>query len=713
MRLWSATIAALIALLFAAPASAQTQPAFVSADPMVEASLVSDRVSVAPGETFSLALRQEITPGWHTYWRNPGDSGEATRLELTLPEGWTATALEWPAPTAYPLGPLTNYGYSDRVTLPLTVSAPDGASGPVTIEAYASWLVCEDICIPEDAALSLTLDVGESRPAPDGAALIADARRRVPPAVDGLDAGLLVENGRAVLTASGPLFEGGAEAVRNLAFFPYEAGVIDHAAAQDVALADGAMRLETRAGFDVRDGVTNAHGGVITFERFENGAWRARSAALEAAPGVRVNDLAAIAAPSAAGGAGAPGSPDPAPAPASIGFLQAALLALAGGLLLNLMPCVFPILSMKALTLVQKRGADRSEARLHGLLYGAGTIATFLALGGGLLALRVLGLPDLWGFQLQSPLIIILLAGLMFLIGLNFLGAFEIGTSLQGVGGNVQGGTRSGAFLTGVLAVFVAAPCLAPFMTGALAFAFTQPPLASLTIFGFLGVGLAAPFVLVAFQPGLLSVLPKPGPWMERFKQFLAFPMFATAIWLVWVLSVQTGAQGVLFALLALLALAFGVWAFRMGGLGGRATAAAGVAASLAAVLMVSRLEPVEASGAGGEWEDWSVARVEQLQAEGRAVFVDFTAAWCVTCQVNKLGALSSEGVRAAFTEHDVALLRADFTNRDAEIAAELNRRGSAGVPLYLMFPAGGGEPAILPPLLTEAIVIRSVEDAV
>jgi len=700
----------LFAAFVGAPAAAQPT-GFGGGERMVEARLLADRSAVAPGERVSIALHQDITPGWHTYWRNPGDSGEPTRLFLTLPDGWTAGEIEWPAPTAYPLGPLTNYGYSDQVTLPMTLSVPaDAPSGPVTIEARATWLVCEEICIPEEADLTLSLEVGESVADEAGAAQIADARRLVPQPAAGLESGLILEDSALVLTASGPTFAGGAEAIREVAFFPHEAGIIDHAAEQPVALADGALRIDLEAGFDIDDAVTNVHPGVITFERFENGGWRDRAVEIAPQPGAAVNALSAGTTTAPTGPASEAGAP---PAPASIGFLQAALLALAGGLLLNLMPCVFPILSMKALTLVNKRGSERGEAALQGLLYGAGVILTFLALGGALLALRVLGLPDLWGFQLQSPIVVLMLAGLMFLIGLNFIGAFEIGTSLQGVGGSVKGGTRTGSFLTGVLAVFVAAPCLAPFMTGALAFAFTQPPAASLAIFGFLGVGLAAPFVLVASQPSLLNALPKPGPWMERFKQFLAFPMFATAIWLVWVLSVQTGSQGVLFALLTLLGLGFTVWALRQAGVLAKGAAALGAVAAAAAVLAVSRVEMVEASGAGAGWEDWSVARVEQLQAEGRPVFVDFTAAWCVTCQVNKLGALSDSRVLAAFAEHDVALLRADFTNRDPEIAAELGRWGSAGVPLYLMFPADGGEPDILPPLLTETIVIRSVEDAV
>ncbi|WP_286800543.1 protein-disulfide reductase DsbD family protein, partial [Oceanicaulis sp. UBA2681] len=374
----------------------------------------------------------------------------------------------------------------------------------------------------------------------------------------------------------------------------------------------------------------------------------------------------------------------------------------------------FPVLSMKALTLVEKRGAEKSEARTLGLVFAAGVIGTFLALGGLLLILRVAGLPALWGMQLQAPLVVAGLATLMFLIGLNFMGAFEIGTSLQSVGSGVKDSGRKGAFLTGVLAVFVAAPCLAPFMTGALAFALTQPALASLTIFAFLGVGLAFPFVLVTFMPGVLALLPKPGPWMTRFRQILAFPMFATAIWLVWVLTAQLGPNGALWLMLALLAASFTVWALGLSGLAGRATALLGVVLTLGALSVTARMEPVSQTVQGqSEWAVWSESAVREAQSAGRPVFVDFTAAWCVSCQVNKLGALSERGVKAAFAEHDVALFRADFTNRDPEIAAALARHGSAGVPLYLMYPANSGAPEVLPPLLTGGLVIQSVNEAV
>ena len=700
----------LLALFLMLVASAPAVAQFGSTEPMVDAALVSDRTSVEPGETFHLALHQQITPGWHTYWRNPGDSGEPTRLELTLPDGWRTGEMIWPAPHSYDLGPLTNYGYSAEVTLPVPVTAPDNAAeGPLTINAFATWLVCEDICIPEEAELTLTLDVGASTVDRAGQALINQALEQAPDRAPDMRAGLEGDSDGLVLTLSDPRFDGAS--LSDVTFYPHDSGVIDHAADQSVTHEGENLRLDVAAGYLSRNGVDQARTGVLVYTARRGNEWSEEAVEFTAREGLRVNELAASSS-SVAGvsGQGALRAPEP----QSIGFLQAAGLALLGGLILNLMPCVFPVLSMKALTLVEKRGAERGEARALGLVFAAGVVGTFLVLGGLLLVLRVAGLPALWGMQLQAPLVVAGLATLMFLIGLNFLGVFEIGTSLQSVGSGVKDSGRRGAFLTGVLAVFVAAPCLAPFMTGALAFALTQPALASLTIFVFLGVGLAFPFVLVSFVPGLLNLLPRPGAWMTRFREILAFPMFATAIWLVWVLSAQLGSDGVLWLMLALLASSFTVWALRLGGPMGRITVLAGVLLTLGALSVTARLEPVTRTVSGqSEWAQWSESAVAEAQAAGRPVFVDFTAAWCVSCQVNKLGTLSDSRVRDLFAQQDVALFRADFTNRDPVIADALARHGAAGVPLYLVYPPESGDPEVLPPLLTSGIVIRAVNDAV
>lgn len=690
-------LTALFALLVISSGIAQAQ--LGGQDPMVEASLISDRESVAAGDVVHLALHQDITPGWHTYWRNPGDSGEATRLELDLPEGWIQGEMIWPAPNSYPLGPLTNYGYSNAVTLPVPITIPEGTpAGSYPIEANATWLVCEAVCIPEDARLSFTLSVGPTLLDLEGDGLISEARAAAPVALDsGFEAGFAEAGEGLVLTLNAPDLN---EAVRDIELFPVQSGVLDHAGRQDIvseiASEGGQVRVDVDRGYLTRASLPGPSEFVLSFERNGATGWTREAVRFVAQPGQSVNDLLP---PGAAATAVAQ--------PQSIGFLQAALYALIGGLILNLMPCVFPVLSMKALTLVEKRDAARSEARLLGLIFAAGVIVTFVALGAALLTLRVAGLPGLWGLQLQAPVVVMGLALLMFLIGLNFMGVFEVGTRLQNIGSGVRDSGRRGSFLTGVLAVFVAAPCLAPFMAGALAFALVQPPLASLSVFVFLGVGLAAPFVIVSFFPGLLGFLPRPGPWMVRFRQILAFPMFAAAIWLVWVLVTQVGNDGVIWALGAFLAAGFAAWAFSLKGWSGRVTGTLGALLTIGAVL-VAASPPNDA-----RWQTWSPEAVQQAQAEGRPVFVDFTAAWCVTCQVNKVGALADGDVITTFLAHDVALFRADFTSRDPVIADELARHSAPGVPLYLVFPADGSAPEVLPPLLTRSIVIQAVEQSV
>ena len=431
--------------------------------------------------------------------------------------------------------------------------------------------------------------------------------------------------------------------------------------------------------------------------------------------------------PASAAGLGAPPArAPPIAAPGGLGLASAAVFAFLGGLILNLMPCVFPVLAMKAASLAGHGGGAHIEARRQGLAFGAGALMTFLALAGLLIALRAAGAQLGWGFQLQDPPVVAALALLMLAIGLNLSGVFEIGSSLQGVGSGLAGrGGPGGAFFTGVLAVVVAAPCTAPFMGSALGWALTQPPLAALTVFAALGIGFAAPFVAVSFAPALLDRLPRPGPWMETFKNALAFPMYATAGWLVWVVTQQAGADALARVLAASVALALAAW---LGGLAQKRMAhsrRAGlqvVAATLLLALAVfavvgpryaEAVTPTPGvTQADLAFEPYSPERLAELRAEGRPVFVNYTAAWCISCQVNDRVALSTRAVAAAMRNNNVAYLKADWTKRDPVIAAELARYGRAGVPLYLVYGAGGGEPAILPAILTEGMVVRALDAA-
>jgi thiol:disulfide interchange protein DsbD len=400
----------------------------------------------------------------------------------------------------------------------------------------------------------------------------------------------------------------------------------------------------------------------------------------------------------------------------NLGLAAAALFAFLGGLILNLMPCVFPILAMKAASLAGHGGGESAEARKQGLAFGAGSVLTFLALAGVLIALKAAGSAIGWGFQLQSPPVVAVLCLLMLAVALNLSGLFEVGTSLQGAGsGLASRGGMAGSFFTGVLAVVVAAPCTAPFMGPALGWALTQPAAAALVVFLGLGVGFAAPFVLVAYAPGLLSRLPKPGAWMETFRKALAFPMYGAAAWLAWVLAQQAGPEDLakLFAAAVVVALAGWLLGMRQrrASSGAVATVTEIIVFMLAVVTITSVALP-ESKAAELQSEPYSPTRLAELQAAGRPVFVNYTAAWCVSCQVNDKVAISTHAVEQAFARHKVAYLKADWTKRDGAIAAELASHGRAGVPLYLVYGTGGGDGVILPSILTPDIVVKAVEAA-
>lgn len=675
------------------------------------AELVAASQGVSPGQTVTVALRQKIQKGWHTYWRNAGDSGEPTKITWSLPAGWTASDFTWPAPKRLPVGPLTNYGYEDEVLLPVTVTAPAGAApgSTVTLKAVANFLVCADICVPEDANLSLQLPI-TAGPAPAdpqwGAKIVRTVADAPKPA--GLTAAFEKQGEAVKLAIVGPALRG--VDLTGAYFFPFAGTVIDHAKPQTIDRGPEGLTLSLPPGYDFQSPTPpKSLAGVLEV-------------------GGKAYELTAAAGPLPAGAAGLGPPPVKIAAPAgaaNLGLASAAALALVGGLILNLMPCVFPVLAMKAASLAGHGGHD-AAARRQGLAFGAGVLVTFLGLAATLIALRAAGSAVGWGFQLQDPPVVAALALLMLLVALNLSGVFEIGTSLQGVGTDLAArGGLSGSFFTGVLAVVVAAPCTAPSMGPALGWALTQPPAAALVVFLALGVGFALPFVAVAFVPGLLSRLPRPGPWMDIFKKALAFPMYAAVVWLVWVLTVQVGSDAVPRILGAAVALALAAWiagaAQRQHASGRHHVGLAAAATLVGAVAVVggvlwpaySLAETPTASGeAKLDEQAYTPEKLATLQAEGRPVLVNYTAAWCVSCQVNDRVALSTNAVSDALKRNNAVYLKADWTKRDASIAAELARFGRAGVPLYLVYGAKGGEPAILPSILTEGVVVKALDAA-
>jgi len=651
------------------PAAAGSAP--VTA-PHVRVELLTETTSVQPGHDLSVGIRFALDEGWHVYWRNPGDSGEAPTVTWTLPAGFVAGELEWPRPEAIATGPLTNFGYDGTVLLPTTIRVPRELPGgpPVELRAHAKWLVCNaDECIPGSATLATTLPAGPGAPGP-AAALFAATRTRLPTPPPG-DWSVSA----SALPGAITLAVRGAHVPVDPAprFFPFGREVIEHAAPQRLERAADGFRLV----FTPWSGATTA------------------PAALAGLLTVGEHAYAVVV---------------PTRAPVA---LRPFALAFAGGLLLNLMPCVFPVLALKALALVGLAREGRRRMRLHGLAYGVGVVASFWVLAGALLAVRAGGAQLGWGFQLQSPVVVALLASLFFWMALALLGVTSIGGAIMGVGNRLTVGSGYRAsFFTGALATVVATPCTAPFMGTALGYALVQTPAVALGVFTSLGVGLAAPYVAITFAPALGAYLPRPGAWMETLEQLLAFPLLATVVWLVWVLSLQAGPGAAATMLAALLLLGFAAWiARRGGGRRARVVAAAVVAVALALESrLVPSAEPLASAPSALAWEPYSAARLGELRRVGRPVFVDFTAAWCVTCQVNERLALAAPAVTAKMRALGVVPVRADWTRPNADISRALQEFGRDGVPLYVLYSGREREPPrILPQILTSETVLTEL----
>lgn len=700
-----------VAAQLALPARAAPASPVVTT-PHVRAELVAQAPDgVAPGAPLQVGLRIVHQPGWHTYWKNAGDSGLPTELAWTLPPGISAGDIAWPVPRKIAIGTLANHGYEGTVLLPVPLTvAPDFAppaalagAPSVDLRLKASWLVCRQECIPEEGEFALRLPVRGSTALDAGAfeaaraaqpvALAAPGRVEIdgatlrvqlddlPPAARGRSLELFFETADVIRTAATPQqsWDGG----RWRATVP----LADHRSASPAEMPVVVALAEA----DRRDGAPIAWRAVAPV----SGTWPATPAPATVSPALQ----AALAANLAA----------PLPAPAA-GFFAALLGALLGGLLLNLMPCVFPVLAIKVLGFA-RHGGDRAGHRRAGLAYTAGVLASFLALGAAMLALRAAGSQLGWGFQLQSPAVVAALAALFTLIGLNLAGLFEVrmpGTA--SLGGLRARHPRVDDFLSGVLAVVVASPCTAPFMGASLGLAVGLPPAQALALFAALGLGLALPYLVASFVPAVARRLPRPGAWMDTLRRLLAFPMFATVAWLVWVLGRQSGVDGAGALLALLVCLAAVAWAFTLRGRTrlGLAGALLAVTALTAAALGGNIVDPAPPASAGGapgagvadaRWQPWSVRRVAELHAQGRPVFVDFTAAWCVTCQYNKQTTLADTALLAEFDTRRVALLRADWTRQDPAITAALAALGRSGVPVYVL-QAPGRAPVVLSEIL-------------
>jgi thiol:disulfide interchange protein DsbD len=666
----------LVTLLTATPALGQ------DVQPKVHARLVAEDNAIAPGGTVTVALEEKIEPGWHTYWKNPGDAGAPTDIQWTLPAGWKAGAIQWPRPKRLPVGPLMDYGYEGTPWLLTTLTAPADAKGPVTLQAHASWLVCQQICVPEDAALTLTLPVGSATPDPAVAKDFAAARALLPVASPwkltyALGNTLDIYVAAPALAATPP---------KTADFFPAASGIIKNAAPQLVGYAKDGLVLRLVPGANVKGPLE----GLLVLTSTD-GSTQALEVSAAQGP------LPPAQFPDNEGG--------------ELSLWLALLFAFAGGLILNVMPCVLPILAMKALSLASHGARGRGES----FAYAGGAVLSFAVLGTAIILLREGGQSVGWGFQLQSPLAVAGFALLVFAVALNLSGLFEVGSITAGEVLAQKSGV-TGAFFTGVLAVAVAAPCTAPFMAAALGFALTQSALVALLVFVSLGLGFALPFLLLGMWPRLLAFVPKPGPWMLTFKQFLAFPMYGAAAWLVWVLAQESGPRGVAIILAAFVALALAAWLWSTTRNLSRRTQ--GIGALLALLVLLGGLfgvsllrgasaAPVASSVKAGE--PYTAAKLASLRAAGRPVFVDATAAWCITCLVNEEAVLSRPSVKSAFADRHVTYLVADWTNQNPEITQLLKDNGRSGVPLYLYYAPHAATPVILPQILTESGVLEAL----
>ncbi len=670
----------------------------------VVATLLSEVTHIRPGDTFWVGLRQQIAPGWHTYWRNPGDSGAPTTLTWHLPSGFSASDIRWPYPERIPYGPLMNFGYHDDVLLLIALTAPaDWQRDEATLRVDGTWLVCEDICIPESGAFELTLPVrdGPVTKDPVNEAIFAAARQRLPQEAP-IEATWSASDDALELTVA--MSDTAGNRVQSVDFFPWSDGVIDYPAPQEYRFTGSGFTIGMKPGWQF-DASTSSLDGIVVLA--------------EEVGGELIQTALVVRPVAASPGRVAAGEPGP------MGFALAVAFAFLGGMILNLMPCVFPVLSIKVLALVRHNDDGASAIRRHGLAYTIGVVLSFVAVAAVLLVLRAAGEQIGWGFQLQSPVVVAMLVYLFVLIGLNLSGYFEIGLSWMNTGDSLsEKRGYSGSFFTGVLATLVAAPCTAPFMGAAIGFAVTQGTFQALAVFASLGAGMATPFLLLCLGPGLLRRLPRPGAWMVKFKELLAFPMFASAIWLIWVLGLQTGMNGVLIVLSGILCLGFGIWLARQFRAGPRPWLGSGAAAVLvlgALALLGELPRPVDVTGEpalgaktlsepGGPV---ATGYTETALAEARRdgpVFVNFTAAWCITCKVNELAALRSDRIRKAFEDRGIRYLKGDWTKEDPVITRALARHGRSGVPLYLLYSGGDAEPAVLPQILTEDVVLEALE---
>ena len=719
-------------------------------DAHVEAQLLAETASVKPGSTLTVGLRLKMDPKWHTYWINPGDAGLTTTIKWHLPQGVTAGDIQWPTPIKFGQElDIVGYGYEGEVLLPVEIAVPaDFALDTLTLRATVDWLACEAVCIPGAAELTLTLPVSRDTPqrVEAHAALFDKARADLPQRVAGDFATAYRQDDRIILAA-----DVGAPAVADAfdaEFFPGELGTLDDLAPQQPTHDGDRLTLTLTPSDRLSEPLKRLRGILVLRSAGERQAIAIDVPVLGKAPAVSPDSTAANGNTPPDAARNGDTSPDSEsatrgdmPTVPVIGttLWQAMFFALLGGMVLNLMPCVFPVLALKITGFVQQAGQQRGTIAVHGLMFGLGVLVSFWVIAAAVIAIQATGQQLGWGFQLQNPIFVGVMALLMFAVGLNFAGVFDIGIGVMNVAGQASGklqhGSLTGSFGSGILATALATPCSAPFMTPAVSYALGAPPMVNLLVLTTLGLGMALPYVVLSVFPGWLRLLPKPGPWMESFKQFMAFPMFAVVIYLIWVFTNQTGGSFATVGLLsALLLSAVGFWALGRWGMPIRPAPVRLVSRTVCGALVLLGLmlvvqfgetaprpaadQPASATSNDNAttadslaWQPYSDEAVQAHLAAGRPVFVDFTADWCTTCKFNEKVFIDKPVVRDSVRKHDVALLKADWTSRDDRITQALARFGVRSVPLYVFFsPDPNIEPVVFSSMFSSGAVTSAIE---
>jgi thiol:disulfide interchange protein len=700
----------LLALLITAPSLLRAAPEVVGA---VTVELIAETTVVVPGERFNVALDFRLEPHWHLYWKNPGASGLPVEVEWQLPAGLSAGEIQWPAPERIELGGLMNYGYEDAVTLIVPIEAAQDfeLGSAVPIKAEVSWLACEEFCMPGDASLSLALTAGAEAVKSGEAPAFEAARARLPAPIAPWGVTAVIEGQDLVLTIEQV---DGLAIPSDLYFYADKEGVIEPSALQALSSV-GEGQVQLRAELDVAQ-LQEPSAAVAGVLQSQSGNWSINLRIGADAAGAATESLAGQV-PAATGFEGVL---------LNLGLPGWLLLAFLGGLILNVMPCVLPVLSLKVFSLLKHSGQSRAQALLHGGAYTAGVVASFLALAAVLLALRAVGERIGWGFQLQSPNFVVVLTVVFFLFALNLMGVFEVGTSLVGADTKVSKRNDAlGSFGMGVLAAVVGAPCMGPLVASVSGIAVQTNAATGLLIFGVMGLGLASPFLFLSVFPKLVAYLPKPGVWMESVKQFMGFLLMAAVVFLALVAGRLGGVDAVIALLIALLVAGLAAWIYGRWSVPVKPKRTQRIAQVISLALLVvasyyaisetkaayENFETGSSVSKNGQWQPWSSERVETELAAGKPVFIDFTASWCLICQVNKKVATHTQATEALFEEYGVVALEADWTRYDSAITTELERFGRSGVPLYVLY-APDGEVTVLPQSLTNGIVREAVEKA-